>query len=208
MNNFEKACWLSNKDWVDSLDDSIEYEFSKSHNRKMNRLFSKMRNNKYHRFTRATARALIIAAIIMAISVTAFAIPATREYILNKFKEYSSYSVNTDSQEKVDDLSVGYLPEGYKLVSEEKYEMMYIRQYSNPNVRTNLSVKKYYQNGEINFDTENYEKEILNFNGIDYIIYKNSNGYYGAIWNNSICVFNIDGCSSKEEAINMAKSTK
>ena len=114
-NNLAKACFLLNEEWIDTLPEKVEpYKYSKQHNRNMQKLFSKMRKDKYHKYTKNTTRVLIIAALISSMTTTAFAIPQSREYIIRKLFNHSSYTIkDVSNMETVSDLTVGYIPNGF-----------------------------------------------------------------------------------------------
>ncbi|MDE6863181.1 MAG: hypothetical protein K2J41_02210, partial [Eubacterium sp.] len=143
MNNFAKACMLSNEDWINSLPTEIEaYEFSKHHNRQMNKLFSKMRKDKYHKYTKNTLRVLIVAALISSMTITAFGIPQSREFIIKKLFNYSTYTIkNTSSSEYVSDIMVGYIPENFVL--KEHYESHDVYSYEYWNGENFVIISKY-----------------------------------------------------------------
>lgn len=206
MNNFEKACALSCEEWVNSLPDEIQpYEFSRQHNRKMNRLFSKMRNNKYHRFTKNAIKLLVAAAIILSIAATAFAIPQSREYIIRNLFNYSSYTIsNTDHSVKVSDLKVGYVPDGFELVSILKDENIHMFEYKNNGKF--IVINKSFIGNKINFDTEKFEYEKILINNIEYNLYQTKSDTYGIVWNNGLYTFDIDSNVSKDEMLKIAES--
>lgn len=206
MNNFVKACISSCEDWVDSLPDEVEpYEFSKQHNRKMNRLFSKMRNNKYHKFTKNTIRILIAAAIILSMAATAFAVPQSREYIIRNLFDHSSYTIsNTNNSLKISDLKVGYIPDGFVLTNSLKDENIHMYEYKNNDKF--IVINKSNIGNKINFDTEKYNYEKLLINNIEYNIYQTKSNTYGIVWNNGLYTFDIDSNISKDEMLKIAEA--
>lgn len=162
MNNFAKACILSNEEWIDSFPSEITpYKYSKHHNRKMQKLFSKMRKDKYHKYTKNTMRALIVAAIISSMTLTVFAIPLSRDYILRKLFNYSSYTIkDTGSSEIVSSLTIGYIPDKFKI--NDKFESNNIYSYEYLINDKYIIISKYTLDNKINFDTEMFNhKEIL-----------------------------------------------
>ena len=67
MNNFEKACELSLNDWLATIPDIVpEAEYTDKHEKWLKKLFNKMRDNRYHRFTTKTVKVLLIAATLTA----------------------------------------------------------------------------------------------------------------------------------------------
>ena len=193
-NNLAKACFLLNEEWIDTLPEKVEpYKYSKQHNRNMQKLFSKMRKDKYHTFKllkvgkKHKLGVLIIAALISSMTTTAFAIPQSREYIIRKLFNHSSYTIkDVSNMETVSDLTVGYIPNGFELL--DYYESKDIYSYEF-------------------YNTENYNYEKVIINNIEYIFYHNINSH-GVIWNNNQYIFSIDSNLSKEEILKIAEKTE
>lgn len=204
MNNFEEACMLSNEDWINFLPTEIEpYKFSKHHNKQMNKLFNKMRNNKYHKYTKNTTRAIVVAALISSMTITAFAIPQSREYIIRRLFNHSSYTIkDTSYTEIVSDLTVGYIPDEFVLT--DKFESINIYSYEYWNNDKYIIISKYTLDNKINFDTEMYESEEIIINNIKYILYDLETEICGLIWNNNEYIYTIRGNISNEELMKIA----
>lgn len=211
MNNFEKACRLSNEQWVNSLPKEIDdYAYSKRHNRRMSNLFSKMRNNRYHKLTKSAARALVIAAIILSLSITAFAVPGSRAFIIENLSKYSLYKVNSGySQGFSGNLVCDYVPEGFSVYQEHRDENGFINaiEYKSDNGEWYM-VEAVDLNSTVSFDTELYDSKEIEFNGIEYILYKSNENNNGVIWNMNGSVYNLTGHISFDEALEIAKCTK
>lgn len=208
MNNFTKACCMLNEEWVNSFPDEIEqFRHSRAYTKNINRLFSKMRNDKYHPLTKGTLRALIIAAIIISLAATAMALPQSRKYIIEKFTDHSTYTVADDAKSNiVTDLTVGYLPEGYELVDEfesvDYYTVIYSNEYSD------INIGKYNIDYILNFNTESNDSHIVTYNNVDYTVCKSAKGNTLVVWSNDKYVYNIDGSITEDEALKIALSVK
>lgn len=208
MNNFERACILSNDDWVDSLPDIIEpYKFSKQHNRKMQKLFSKMRKDKYHKYTKNTTRALIIAALISSMTITAFAIPQSREFIIKKLFNHSSYTIKDVSNvDIVVNLTVEYIPEGFELTNNFESDNLFYCEYEYLNKY--LIISKYTLDNKVDFDTEMYEYKKVIKDNLTYVLYRSQTGGTGIIWNKNDYIYSIKGNISDEILLEIALKTK
>lgn len=207
MNNFAKACMLSNEDWINSLPTEIEaYEFSKHHNRQMNKLFSKMRKDKYHKYTKNTLRVLIVAALISSMTITAFGIPQSREFIIKKLFNYSSYTIkDVSDMDIVSNLTVEYIPDEFELIDKFESNNLYYCEYGDYDKY--IIISKYTLDNKINFDTETSDyKEIL-IDNIKYISY-NSNTNSGIIWNSNGYLYAIEGNISNDELLQIAIKTE
>lgn len=206
-NNLAKACFLLNEEWIDTLPEKVEpYKYSKRHNRNMQKLFSKMRKDKYHKYTKNTTRVLIIAALISSMTVTAFAIPQSREYIIRKLFNHTSYIIkDTSNMELVSDLTVRYIPDGFKLT--DYYESKDIYSYEFYNDDYFIIVTKLTLKNKFNFDTEIYDYEKILINNIEYTFHHNENSQ-GVIWNDGQYIFSINSNIPKDEMLKIAEKTE
>lgn len=207
MTNFEKACLLSCEEWVNTLSTIDDFQFSKSYERKMKKLFNKMRNDKYHRFTTNTVKVLVAAAIIMSIATTAFAIPTTREYIFNHFKNYAVYTVaDVDKAEQIEPISVGYLPDGFVQNYEDSALDRNTLGYENG--AEWIKIDKYRINSSVFKDNEYNNYETVQINGVDYICSVNDDGNTEIIWNNGEYVYSIYSSLNMNNLLTIAENLK
>lgn len=207
MTNFEKACLLSCEEWVNTLSTIDDFQFSKSYERKMKKLFNKMRNDKYHRFTTNTVKVLVAAAIIMSIATTAFAIPTTREYIFNHFKNYAVYTVaDVDQAEKIEPISVGYLPDGFVQNYEDSALDRNTLGYENGSEW--IKIDKYRIDSSVFKDNEYNNYETVQINGVDYICSVNDDGNTEVIWNNGEYVYSIYSSLNTNNLLTIAENLK
>lgn len=208
MNNFEEACMLSNDEWIDSLPDKMEpYQFSKQHNRKMQKLFSKMRKDKYHKYTKNTTGILIIAALISSMTITAFAIPQSREFIIKKLFNHSSYTIkNVSDVNIVADLTVEYIPEGFELTNNFESNNLFYCEYVYHNEY--LIISKYSLDNKVDFDTEMYEHKKVIKDNLTYVLYRSQTDGTGIIWNKNDYIYSIKGNISDEILLEIASKTE
>lgn len=208
MTVFEEACLLSCEQWIDSFPTDIpKHDFSKNHQKMMNRLFDKMRNGKYHRFTKNTIKILLIAAILLSITTTALAVPSCREYIIKTLFDYSAYNlVDEGNSIDVDCLKVNYIPDDFlmtkKFISKDMYS------YSYKNGKYYFSVDKYSVNSQFNIDTEDYDYEKISVDGKEGIFYKADQSENSVIFNNGSFIFIVYGNISKDEIIKISQGLK
>lgn len=204
MSNFEEACALSCEEWVNSLPDDVHFDFSPKFEKEMSILIDKMRNDKYHRFTKKTMTTLIIAAIILSFATTVFAVPSTRDYITKKFKDHFLYTVtDIDEVEAVNNLVIDDIPYGFIKTDEDHSEINIYEKYSNEDLW--FTVFKSPIDSFINYD--NSEQEVLTIDNIEYVVYHNDLTT-GIIWNNSFYTYRIIGNIEKEKLIEIASKTE
>lgn len=204
MNNFNDACTLSCDDWLNNFSESYECDFSKTFEKEMQRLVDKMRNDKYHKFTRKTMSALIIAAVVLSFATTAFAIPSSRKYIIEKFTDHFSYAViEPDNIDIVEDIIVGYIPEGYEKRNEYIFEKEISQEYQRDDEW--FIISKNTIETEINFDALDTESKTID--GTKYLFFV-TDSTNGVIWNDSLYVYSVSGKINKEELIKIAIEIK
>lgn len=205
MTVFEEACLLSCEQWIDSFPTDIpKHDFSKNHQKMMNRLFDKMRNGKYHRFTKNTIKILLIAAILLSITTTALAVPSCREYIIKTLFDYSDYSLVDDGHSAdLDYLKLNYIPDDF--IMTEKYILKDLYIYSYENGTYYFSVDKHSVNSQFTIDTEDYVYEKIFIDGKEGIFYKADQSENGVIFNNGRFIFIVNGNISKDELIKIAQ---
>lgn len=206
MTPLEEACNISLKRWVDSLPDNIEpYQFSKKHERRMKVLFNKMRGGRYHSITTRATVLLVAAILIFAMAVTAMAIPYTREFIIEKFFDHSTYTVVGGEYSEIGDIEIGYIPEGFALIDiyngDETTRKSY-RSYLDDNW---FDIKITLANQDSYMDTETYDYETIATKSREYVYYHNDN-YNGIIWNNSFATIRIIGSINIDEMLLIADS--
>lgn len=207
MSNLEKACEMSLERWLDSLPEHPEkHKFSKKHNREMKKIINSMGGKKRLHFTKKTARAILVAAILLALAVTAFAIETSHNYDLNPFKIYTEFSVDSENDKKdIDEISLHYIPDGYSLTYDTILEKNRLYEYTNDN-STWFNVQVYVQDGLINIDTEDYECETVEISGTEYVFFSDGKDYNGVVYNKDGFLFVIDGLISKDVLLDIAKN--
>lgn len=208
MSNFQEVCLLSCEKWVASFPDDVpKHDFSKQHEEKMKEILQDKRNDTKHKPSRKVITFLILAAIIMAVATTAFAVPASREYIVKKFTDHSEYNVeDTSGFEYVTYLKTNYIPAGFEKTEQHITDGFYIETYNNGD--KHFSVNKYIINTTIGYDTEQYESEKIKINGIDAIYYSSDDKLDRIIFNNSEYIFMVSGNIGKDELVKIAQNVE
>ena len=205
MSNFEAAVDMSLNSWVASFPTEFDLpEPTEAYKTGIAKLMDKMRGDRYHKLTRSTARIILIAAIIMAITTVAIAATVGRDYIVQKFKDHSTYTVADESDVKsVEDINISYLPEGFIFDNKE------ITDYSQSYVYTNgtywISIYKTKIDAKVNFESEHKNSENISINAYEGVYFESGGSAKGVIWNNGIYIYEIEGNISKEEMLKTAK---
>lgn len=209
MTNLAKACELSLNDWLESFPDIIpEAECSKKHEKWKKNLFNKMRDDHYHRFTTRTIKVMLVAAILCALLLTAFVIPSSREFMLDKFDIASRYKITENNKNSVDgDMTVGYIPEGYKLSTSVEMNKVINNVYID--LRDNsFSIVKSSSAAEVDFDTEHFDSKEIVIDGIKYVYCKGNLGVNNIIWTKNDYVYRVSGLLTLEELLKIAKDVE
>lgn len=207
MSNLREVCLLSCEKWVDSFPCDIpNHEFSKKHNEKMQSLLQN--EPKKHRLSRKTITFILIAAIIMAVATTVFAITSCREFILKQYSSYSEYYVPDAKNSRVETLKVNYVPDGFEKNGE--YEEYFIYRYSNvDNSKEYFEVHKVVLNAKISFDSKKYESENIYINGIEGIYFSSDDEKdKGIVFNNGKYIFIVKGNIDKQTLIEIAQNVE
>lgn len=202
MTVFEETCLLSCEQWVDSFPSDIpKHKFSKQHNNNMKKLLKGNQQKEKYKFSKKTIRFLIAAAILLSLTITAFAIPLRREFIITKFSNHSEYNVSDTSHAKqVKSLTVNYVPNGFEKTEDYGYSCVY------KNGDQEFVVEKSMITASIGYDTEFYDDEIIEINGIEAVYYKSNDVNGGIIFNNGEYIFWISGNIAKEELVKIAQN--
>ncbi len=206
MGNFEEACALSCEKWIDSFPAEIpKHKFSKKHTEKIEEIFKKELKENEHKLSKKTVKFILIAAILLSLTITAFAVPSSRKFIVERFSNHSEYSVvDTDDTENVKFLKLNYIPTGFEKVKEYASNDIYIQNYRNSDKY--FYVEKYIVNTSINFDSEKYNSNEIKINGMNVVYYTSDNEINGVIFNNGEYTFIINGNISKKELVNIAQN--
>ena len=210
MTPLEEACAISLKRWVDSLPDEFEqYEFSKKHNRRMKVLFGKMRGGKYHHLTKRSTIVLVAAILLLTMTITALAIPASREFIIEHFLDHSTYSVVGGEYSEIGNIEIGYIPYGFKKTYEMIGKSEYILSYTSLNEEKWFDIRVIQNKDDVLFDTEKNREQIVYGKTTKYIVYyDNSLNHRGILWNYNSFSYSIVGSITTEEQIKIADSIK
>ncbi len=204
MSNLEEVCLLSCESWVDSFPNDIpKHKFSKKHNEKMKEILNPQAIESSRKITKKTFKFLLIAAILLCLATTVFAIPSSRQYVVQKFSNHSKYNVSdTDSSIEFKPLEVNYIPEGFEQYEFTEKSAVY------KNQEQYFEVKKCELNSVVEFDTESYDSEKITINGIEAEYFGADNNYNGVVFNNAEGIFIISGNIDKQEIVNIAQNVK
>lgn len=212
MDNFEKACVLSNEEWFEQIPDELpEYEFSEEYKRKINTLVKGLEPSKRKGLPRKIVKYLIIAAILSALLIasTAFAVPGQKAFVVTKFDVGSEYTVeNPKKNFKISDLKVSYVPDGF-VITDTHYDAdkhIMALEYANESLNQRYVIEKIPETSAVCFDTEEYPSKEVEVNGITYVVYRATPEYYGIIWNSGGYIYIIDGNTSEDDLINLSKA--
>ena len=209
MNNFEIACEMSLNDWLSTIPDNVpEAEYTENHEKWLKKLFNKMRDDRYHRFTTKTVKVLLIAATLTALLLTAFVIPSSREYIIDNFDIFSRYKLTEANDNSVNgEITVGYIPKGFELADKQFSSKISFIDYINSN-GTKIKISKSSSIANIEFDTETGTLEDLTINGKTYTYFIDKNNFSYLVWNKNDYIYQIHSSISKDELLKIAETVK
>lgn len=207
MSNLAQACELVMEDWYATFPEVIpEPEYSKKHLKWRKKLFDKMRGGYYHRFTTKTVRVMMVAAVLCALLLTAFVIPSSREFILEKFEKFTAFQLTEDNKNSVNgEINVSYIPDGYDLDIVIKLDKQITNRYENSDGYF-FTIIKSSSAVEVDFNTEYYETEEMFVDGQKYVYCKGNIGTDNLIWTKNDYVYRISGQLSIEELLKISKT--
>ena len=222
MNNIlAEACLLSEEMIADGFPETGEqHEFSDEYKRRMNRLYSRMRGNRYHRTTKATFSLLVAAALIATLTIGAFAYAPLRHYIISVFDDHTSVDFGEDNLSTVSmDIQFGYFPNDLELskrtidgelcdVNSKGESGMISEYWFKGSSGQWLNVSKMVTRGIIDIDTEDYQLETLLYENTLYTVSRSSDNYYGVYWSIGGVTYNMGGNLPREELMKIAYNMK
>ena len=209
MNKLARACELSLNDWFATFPEVIpEAERSEKHEKWKRKLFDKMRNDRYHRFTTKTVKVMLVAAVLWALLLTAFVIPSSREFIIDNFDVFSTYKLTESNDNSVNgEITVGYIPDGFELTNKQESSKSIVNVYYGSNGEFYI-IAKSTSSAKADFDTETGNIENIDIDGQAYTFYIDENNYKYLVWTKNDYVYQIHGTISKDELLKIAETVK
>ncbi len=211
MNNFAEACKLSFAEWeatMPNFDEIPQPEYSKKHIKRINKLFDQMRGDTYHHFTRKTVRIMLIAAVLIALLLSAFVFPSSRELLMENFDIFGVYKMSEHNNNSVNgSIEIGYIPDGYELIVQNNLDKSAVYIYQSQN-GDEIKISKNSSATKVEINTENGYSEDIIINNIKYTYIKNYTGVNNIIWIQNDYIYQVCGNISKEELLKIAQSIK
>lgn len=209
MSKFAKACVLSFEEWAATIPEDLpEPEFSKRHIKRMNILLNKMRGDVYHHFTTRTIKIILVAAVLLALLLTAFVFPSSRDSFIDNFNIASRYQMTKNNKNSVPNkITVGYIPEGFELTNKQTSSKSVAYDYFSSNGEK-FTITKFSSATEIDFNTEDIKTETIIIGNVEYTYGLSLSNVSYLIWQENDYVYRINGSISKEELINIAKTVE
>lgn len=209
MSKLAKACELSLNEWLGPIPDELpEVEYSKKHEKWKKNLFNKMRGGYYHRFTTKTIKVMMVAAILMALLMTAFVFPSSRETTLDKLNAFSIFKITQHNKNSVNrEIKVGYIPEGFEIESKDQAGKQLIIKYTTE-YESFFTIFKSSSAMKMEFNTEFFDSEEIIVDNIKYTYCQGNEGVNNLVWTKNDYVYRMDGTLIKEEMLKIAKTVE
>ncbi len=209
MSKLARACELSLNEWFATIPDELpEVEYSKKHERWKKNLFNKMRGGYYHRFTTKTIKVMLVAAILMALLMTAFVFPSSRESTLDNLNAFSMFKITKHNKNSVNrEIKVGYIPEGFELEQKDSMAKFLQFKYVSNNGQF-FTILKCTSSIKMEFNTEFFDSEEIIVDNIKYTYCQGNEGVNNLIWTKNDYVYRIEGMLSREELLKIAKTVE
>lgn len=209
MSKLAKACELSLNEWLATIPDELpEVEYSKKHEKWKKNLFNKMRGGYYHRFTTQTIKVMLVAAILMALLMTAFVFPSSRETTLDNLNAFSIFKITKHNKNSVSrEIKVGYIPEGFEVESKDQAGKQLIIKFKTKDEKV-FTILKCTSSMKMEFNTEFFDSEETIVDNIKYTYCQGNEGVNNLIWTKNDYVYRIEGMLSREELLKIAKTVE
>lgn len=209
MSKLAQACELSLNEWLGTIPDELpEVEYSKKHERWKKNLFNKMRGGYYHRFTTKTIKVMLVAAILMALLMTAFVFPSSRESTVDSFNVFSIFKITKHNKNSVNgEIKVGYIPEGFEIGENHIVGKQRIFKYKSNNGES-FTILKCSSSMKMEFDTESFITEEIIVDNIKYTYCQGNEGVNNIVWTRYDYVYRLSGTLTKDELLKIAKTVE
>ena len=207
MGVLQQACINTNLEWIASLPENPpQPEYSEKYLKNINKLLDKMRDDRYHRYTSKTARVILVAAIVMAIStVTVFATTDIGSYILNELQDHAIFQSLFESDEKFDNtIKLDYTLDGFNKTNEYYGEAYSFIEFRNSNGSA-FTIAKSVNGAEVGLDNEDTNNYIIQLYEREYIVYEEPDSVR-IVWCNLNFTYKISGNISIDEALKIAEN--
>lgn len=209
MSKLAQACELSLNDWLATLPDEIpKAEYTEKHEKWKKNLFNKMRGGYYHRFTTKTIKVMLVAAILMALLMSAFVFPSSRETTLDNLNAFSIFKITKHNKNSVNrEIKVGYIPEGFELA--ETLDLGKNKSYKY--IHTNgkfFTIFKSSSSMQTKFDSENFITEDITIDNIKYTYCQGNDGVNNIVWTRYDYVYRFSGTLTKDELLKIVKTVE
>ncbi len=207
---------LYNQKMCEALPDDEELKditFSEAFEKKMQKLISMQRKSYYYMINTVGKRvAIIVSALVISLTATAFSVKAIREAIIEFFVEtfttYSEVSVDGDEisgHTEFKKVKPQYLPEGFNLSRDLSDEYSCFIEYIDSKENT-IFYSQRINDGDTTFvDTEDVGSKTVYINGLEGIIYENK-GVNRITFGDEKYFYNIYGQVSSVELKKIAES--
>lgn len=198
-----------------AIPDAAVPRLSYGHKRKMKRIFSAYQKSLHPHKTFGSPKrvVLILTIILLAVFTAAAGAAAVRGFNRKEHRSFTELlTVNAENCPKTieDVYYFPELPEGYDLFEDESNEYFVYRSYVNSDKDRCLIFTQDIKAGYTdNFDNEHQTFEELEINGYYAVYIKNTSDINSGIivWDNGNYILSISGIFTKEELIELAKST-
>ena len=151
-------------------------------------------------------RILLIAAIIILLSLLAATAYELNKYDIIQFPDHLSVITAKKHHPINEELSVGYIPEGFSEF-EEKQER-YTEEIHYCNVAKELYIKKVSSFDTVMVNNGGGIKKKTEENGITYTIYQSTETYSAVMWVANDCLYNVFGDVNEKEIMKIASSVR
>ncbi|MDD6800017.1 MAG: DUF4367 domain-containing protein [Firmicutes bacterium] len=181
-----------------------ERSYQLTADRRKNNILHIVNEKPGRRFRSKVARILLAAAIIAALLIGSVFAYTIVEYKIHDYDTYSTVWTNIFIRRLDGTLTVGYVPDGFKVTDNIQLDFYSGFDYENDEGVT-ISISKSAEK-EVNINTEYKKTSIITIDGIDYIFFGEETHGKGVIWISDDYLYSIVGILEDDELLKIAQS--
>lgn len=189
MNKLQEACIISHERWLKELEQAVatldidipEIKIPEKTKEKIVSIKdSKSKSKKNRNIKSKVIKILIIAAIIASLLVSAVAFTPFREFVVEFFDDYNSFSNNGAETNYTENIKITDLPEGFILVEESVNKLVTLQKYKHG--EKSFIITKNTPNSEHSISNTYSEEIVFYNNGIKYSLLQLTDETTEVVW--------------------------
>lgn len=147
---------------------------------------------------------MLIAAILLVLLAVGSLGYAQHKYNIFNFSDHSTVLFNMSAVKKVNELEVGFVPDGFEITYESNTKYERTKEFVKGDEIFNVTKRT--DSNKIDINTEYKAAAVTHINGIDYIEFGEAEHGQGFVWEKDGCQYVMSGNLSKQDLLKIAFS--